>query len=94
MEKLEESFNHKNRDFVFLVNQSVTENRTMVGHISQVRKSLAAVLDNEDGAVENQDRIALVTYASNTRRIFSLVEKQKNFTQLRNQVIWLKADVH
>ena len=66
----------------------------MVGHISQVRKSLAAVLDNEDGAVENQDRIALVTYASNTKRIFSLVEKQKNFTQLRNQVIWLKADVH
>ena len=53
MEKLEESFNHKNRDFVFLVNQSVTENRTMAGHISQVRKSLAAVLDNEDGAVEN-----------------------------------------
>ena len=94
MEKLEESFNHKNRDFVFLVNQSVTENRTMAGHISQVRKSLAAVLDNEDGAVENQDRIALVTYASNTKRIFSLVEKQKNFTQLRNQVIWLKADVH
>jgi hypothetical protein len=94
LEKLEESFVHKNRDFVFLVNQSVTENRTMVGHISQVRKSLAAVLDNEDGAVENQDRIALVTYASNTKRIFSLVEKQKNFTQLRNQVIWLKADVH
>lgn len=66
----------------------------MAGHISQVRKSLAAVLDNEDGAVENQDRIALVTYASSTKRIFSLVEKQKNFTQLRNQVIWLKADIH
>ncbi len=94
MEKLEESFNHKNRDFVFLVNQSVTENRTMASHINQVRKSLAAVLDNEDGAVEDQDRIALVTYASDTKRIFSLVEKQKNFTQLRNQVIWLKADVH
>jgi len=65
----------------------------MAIHISQVRKSLAAVLDNEDGAVENEDRIALVTYANNSKRIFSLVEKQKNFTQLRNQVIWLKADV-
>jgi len=56
----------------------------MADNISQVRKSLAAVLDNENGAVEDQDRIALVTYASNTKRIFSLVEKQKNFTQLRN----------
>jgi hypothetical protein len=52
----------------------------MADHIGQVRKSLAAVLDNEEGAVENQDRIALVTFAKNTKRIFSLVEKQKNFT--------------
>lgn len=65
----------------------------MADHIGQVRKSLAAVLDNQDGAVENQDRIALVTFAKNTKRIFSLVEKEKNFTQLRNQIIWLKADV-
>jgi hypothetical protein len=56
----------------------------MADHIGSVRKSLAAVLDNEDGAVESQDRIALLTFTNNSKRIFSLVEKQKNFTQLRN----------
>lgn len=52
----------------------------MAEHIGVVRKSLTAVLDNEEGAVENQDRIALVTFASSSKRIFSLVEKHKNFT--------------
>lgn len=52
----------------------------MTGHISIIRKSLASILDNEDGAVENNDRIALVKFAQNSKRIFSLVEKHKNFT--------------
>jgi len=56
----------------------------MLKHVHLIRKSLAAVLDNDEGAVESHDRIALVTFAKNSKRIFSLVEKQKNFTQLRN----------
>lgn len=80
LEALEQSFEHKDRDFVFLVNQSTHQTSNMSGHISIIRKSLASILDNEDGAVENNDRIALVKFAQNSKRIFSLVEKHKNFT--------------
>lgn len=36
--------------------------------------------------MEAQDRISLITFAKNARIIFSLVEKERNFTQLRNQI--------
>lgn len=84
LEKLEHSFQHQNRDFVFLVNQSIEEDLSIKKHISSVKKSLTAVLDDDSGAVESSDRISLVTFAKDSKRIFSLVEKDKNFTQLRN----------
>ncbi len=56
----------------------------MKKHIISVKKSLTAVLDDDSGAVESSDRISLVTFAKDSKRIFSLVEKDKNFTQLRN----------
>lgn len=32
-----------------------------------------------DKGLEDKDRISLITYSKNSRKIFSLVEKDKNF---------------
>ena len=48
------------------------------------KSQLSNVLDNENGAIEDQDRISLIKYGRNLRRIFTLVEKEKNFVQLKN----------
>jgi hypothetical protein len=45
----------------------------------EIWKSLQLVFDNQDGHVENKDRISLISFAKNSRRLYSLVEKQKNF---------------
>ena len=82
---------HRNRDFVFLVNQSdhipvdvISERRAMSTLMTKVAQTLSNVLDNENGAIEDQDRISLIKYGRNLRRIFTLVEKEKNFVQLKN----------
>jgi hypothetical protein len=36
--------------------------------------------------VEDNDRIALIKFTKNSKRVFSLVEKEKNFAQLENQI--------
>jgi hypothetical protein len=42
-------------------------------------------MDNKTGQIEDSDRIALITFAKNSNRVFSLVEKNQNFQQLKNQ---------
>lgn len=44
-----------------------------------------------DKGLESHDRISLITYSKNARVIFSLVDKDKNNTQLRNQIDRLEA---
>ena len=44
-----------------------------------------------DRGLESQDRISLITFAKNARVVFSLVEKDRNFTQLRNQIDRIEA---
>ena len=61
-------------------------------HMNRVKLSLKKILDNSEGAVESKDRISLISFAKNVRRIFTLVEKDQNFVQLRNQVKKLEAD--
>ena len=57
-----------------------------------IAKTLTRVLDNENGAIEDKDRISLIKFSRDLRRVFTLVEKEKNFVQLKNQVEHLKAD--
>ena len=83
-----------------MVNQSdhlpidvMSERRAMSTLMSKVASTLSNVLDNEHGAIEDKDRISLIKYGRNLRRIFTLVEKEKNFVQLKNQVEYLRADV-
>jgi len=73
------SFKHRNKDFVFLVNI----NKSMGDHLERVQNSLKQIFDK---GLEDNDRISLITYSKNSRIIFSLVEKERNFTQLRNQI--------
>ena len=70
------SFKHKNKDIVFLVNS----NQRAMNKVKDVLKQIF------DRGLESQDRISLITFAKNARVVFSLVEKDKNFTQLRNQI--------
>lgn len=58
----------------------------------KIRQTLTKILENDNGAVEDKDRISLIKYARNLRRIFTLVEKEKNFVQLKNQVETLTVD--
>ena len=58
----------------------------------KIAQSLTKVLDNENGAIEDKDRISLIKFSRNLRRIFTLVEKKKNFVQLKNQIESLKVD--
>ena len=51
----------------------------MINHLESVKKSLQLVLDNASGSVENTDFVSLIAFAKNVSRLFSLVEKQKNF---------------
>lgn len=86
LEVLAQSFKHVNRDFIFLVNQSNSGARSMSEHMKRIRLTLKQVLNNEENGIERKDRISLITFAKNLRRIFTLVEKEQNFQQLRNQI--------
>lgn len=92
LDTLAQSFKHVSRDFIFLVNQSKHEGKSMEKSLKQVRDTLSLILNNAEGAVESNDRISLITFAKNLRRIYTLVEKRKNFVQLKNQIEELKAD--
>ena len=57
-----------------------------------VKRTLLKILNNENGAIESKDRISLIKFAKGLRRVFTLVEKEKNFIQLKNQVENLAVD--
>jgi len=53
----------------------------MNAELMKVQADLELIFDK---GLEDKDRISLITYSKNCRRLFSLVEKEKNFVQLRN----------
>lgn len=83
LERIAKQFEVLDRDFVFLINCS-TAMPSMENHLSKICKGLTQILNNDD-IVSQNDRISLITYATEQRKVFSLVEKNKNFTQLLNQ---------
>ncbi len=46
----------------------------------------------KQNVIENQDRVSLIKFSKRLRRIFSLVQKDSNFAQLKNQVDMLEFD--
>ena len=46
----------------------------------------------EQDAILKQDRVSMIKFGSRLRRIFSLVHKDSNFAQLKNQVDQLEFD--
>jgi Mg-chelatase subunit ChlD len=57
----------------------------MVPYMARISDALNSLMDNKTGQIEDSDRIALITFAKNSNRVFSLVEKNQNFQQLKNQ---------
>ena len=47
---------------------------------------------SEVSCVEPEDRIALIKFSKSSKRVFSLVEKKTNFTQLKNQILRLNLE--
>lgn len=66
------SFDYKNKDFVFLVNIE----KSMQRSLDKVRKDLQQIFEK---GLEDRDRISLITFSKNCRRMFSLVQKERNF---------------
>lgn len=53
----------------------------MQDHIEKVQNHLFYMFEK---GLEDKDQISLITYSKNCRRLFSLVEKERNYVQLRN----------
>ena len=89
LEKLVESFRYRNRDFIFLVNQS----ESMKRYLDKVIAILESFMHekNED-IIENSDRVSLIKFGRRLRKTFSLVQKDSNFSQLKNNLKKLKFD--
>lgn len=66
------SFNPKIKDIIFLVNIE----ESMDQYLPNVKSALKLIFEK---GIEPKDRISLITYAKNARKIFSLVEKEKNY---------------
>lgn len=66
------SFAHKNKDVVFLVNIE----ESMGAHLAAVQEHLGFIFER---GLEDRDRISLITCSKNCRRLFSLVEKERNY---------------
>lgn len=64
----------------------------MKKHTPKVRHLLKQVMKSKENCIESKDRVSLIKYATELRRTFSLVEKNSNFSQLRNQIEKLKFD--
>ena len=69
LERLAESFRFRNRDFIFLVNQSAS----MDSYCEPVIKILQAIMQGKEDCILNQDRVSLIKFSKRLRRIFSLV---------------------
>ena len=60
---------------------------TMVPFKAQTTAILSQIMqENKDDVIESSDRISLIKFNKKLRRIFSLVQKDSNFAQLKNQV--------
>ncbi len=73
MNEMLESFKHRDKDLVFLVNV----NESVVPYLDGMKEALKHIFDR---GLEAHDRISLITYSKNARIVFSLVDKNKNFT--------------
>ena len=90
LEKLIESFRYRDRDFILLVNQSLGM-RNFKEHTTEILCQI--MKESKQDSIANQDRVSLIKFNNRLRRIFSLVQKDSNFAQLKNQVDKLEFDI-
>jgi hypothetical protein len=80
-------FDHRQRDFVFLVQDTSScksRGESIASRSKQIAKILSNILEESYfNCVEEKDRIALLKFSKCAKRVFSLVEKRKNYPQLK-----------
>lgn len=78
-----DTFKKKNKDYIFLVNEDVKQSTYNERLDIKITKSLEMIFDL---FVDPRDRLALMSYGKNTKKLFNLVSIKDNKTQLRNQI--------
>ena len=58
----------------------------------KVKKILQAIMTTRQNVIQSEDRVSLIKFNQSMRRVFTLVQKDTNFTQLRNQIDTMKID--
>ena len=78
----------KERDFIFLIDQLHPLDRK---NAKQMNNAIVQIFDKH---IQPNDRVCLIKYGTEhyAKKIFSLVVKKQNLTQLRNQLIQIYKD--
>lgn len=64
----------------------------MIRHKDKVTDILKLIMQPNQDCILSQDRVSLIKFSKRLRKIFSLVQKDSNFAQLKNQVDKLGFD--
>ena len=78
-----EQFKWRHKDYVMLINEELKQSYDFVKIKTKIQQSLELIFDN---FIEVDDRISLITYGKNVKKLFNLVGYNKNQVQLRNQI--------
>jgi len=70
-----DDFKQKNKDVVFLVNEKIKHRGAKLE--TKVKKTLEIILDEHIG---KSDRVALLSYSNNVKKLINLVGTNKNKT--------------
>ena len=79
---------NKGRDFIFLIDQLIPMSDRKA---QQMNKAIVQIFDNH---IQPNDRVCLIKFGKEryAEKIFSLVVKKQNLTQLRNQLLMIHKD--
>jgi len=65
-----DTFKKKSKDYIFLVNEDVKISNNNERLDIKIRKSLEMIFDHY---IEDSDRLSLMSYGKNTKKLFNLV---------------------
>jgi hypothetical protein len=73
-----DAFQNNNKDYIFLVNEDLKSSRNDADPIEEKLKNTLTLIFKEH--IKSEDRISLMTYGKNTKKLFNLVNTHKNMT--------------
>jgi hypothetical protein len=81
LQKINEQFNKRRKDYMFLVNEDVKHGLEESRIEVKIKRSIELIFDS---FVSSEDRISLLSYGRNPKLHFNLVRCQNNRVQLKN----------